>query len=173
MKLHQQGVWKRRGVSLLWDPAALREVLNPSDVVSIRQFFDLSRAWPEELPSSGGDVLVVAGMEGCLDVLEPTEAETWLEADLKTAILDFQHEYEGSAALMFWLPSGRRRLKMGRATEEYFWLAGSTGSGQEVPLGRCLWGGAEADVARIMLTGDARPDADGEAYAGLYHPRIS
>ena len=55
MKLQQQGSWKRRGISLLWDAGALREVLDPSEVVSIRQFFELSQAWPE------AEYVVVAG----------------------------------------------------------------------------------------------------------------
>ena len=42
-----------------------------------------------------------------------------------------------------------------------------------LPLGRCLWGGAEADVARILVSEEKDPDFDGEAYVGLHHPRIS
>ena len=40
-------------------------------------------------------------------------------------------------------------------------------------LGRCLWGGAEADVARILVSEEKEPEFDGDAYVGLHHPRIS
>jgi hypothetical protein len=173
MKTHQQGSWKRRGISLLWGASALREVLDPSDVVSIRQFFNLAQAWPDDLPGSAGSALVVAGLEGCLDVLNSADGETWLEADLRPVILSFQDEYQSEAALIFWLPSGRRRVHMHRAREEYVWRRGSSAASREVPLGRCLWSGAESDVARILDPEASQPDPDGDAYLGLYHPRIS
>jgi hypothetical protein len=173
MKLQKHGSWKRRGISLLWEAGALREVLDPSEVVSIRQFFELSQAWPEDLPGSSGAALVVAGLEGCLDVLDAGDGETWLEADLRPAILSFQQEYEQDGALIFWLPSGKRRVHMHRATEEYVWRRGGSGAHLELPLGRCLWSGAESDVARILVSDAPKPDPDGDAYVGLYHPRIS
>jgi len=173
MKLQRDSGWTRRGFSLLWDAAALSKVVSPPDVVSIREFFAIAKAWPEELPGAGGDTLVVAGVEGCLDALSDDDGRTWLETDLKRAILSFQEEYEGQAALIVWLPSGRRRVSMVRATEEYFWKNNSTRNAPGLPIGRCLWAGSEADVARILISDDPDPDVDGDAYAGLYHPRIS
>ena len=62
---------------------------------------------------------------------------------------------------------------MDLADEEYFWKAGPSRDAARLPLGRCLWGGAEADVARILWSDQDDPDFDGEAYVGLHHPRIS
>jgi hypothetical protein len=165
--------WIRRGFSLLWDANALSKVINPSDVVSIREFFTLAKAWPEELPGSDGNALVVAGIEGCLDSLTDEDGKEWLETDLKRVILSFQEEYEGQAALILWLPSGRRRVSMVRSTEEYFWKNNSSKGERGIPLGRCLWAGSESDVARILLSDEPSPDIDSDAYVGLYHPRIS
>jgi hypothetical protein len=158
---------------LLWGGAALREIIEPEGVVSIRRFFALSESWPDELPGSAGSALVVSGVEGCLDVLDSEDGETWLESDLRPAILSFQQEYESDGALIFWLPSGRRRIHMHRASEEYVWRSGRSGAHAELALGRCLWSGAESDVARIMSGDWPEPDPDGDAYVGLYHPRIS
>ncbi len=173
MKLHRDRAWTRRGISLLWDAPALSEIASPADVVSIRQFFRMARGWPEDLPSSNGNALVVAGLEGCLDALSEDDSRAWLELHLKGPILEFQMEYEGMAALIFWLPSGRRRISMAGATEEYFWKGSSTRDDHGLPIGRYLWGGAEADVARIIASNEESPDFDGAAYIGLYHPRIS
>ena len=173
MKTQRDSGWRRRGFSLLWDASALSQAVSPSAVVSIREFFAIEEAWPEALPGAGGDALIVAGVEGCLDVLNDDDGKSWLETDLKRAILSFQEEYEGQAALILWLPSGRRRVCMTRATEEYFWRSRSSRSADGIPIGRCLWAGAESDVARILISEDPDPDADGDAYAGLYHPRIS
>lgn len=165
--------WMRRGFSLLWEPSALADVIAPTAVVSIRDFFVLRKAWPENLPGSQGDALVVAGLDGCLDALSEQDAGSWLETDLKSAVLSFQAHYEGQAALILWVASGRTRIGMDLADEEYFWRVGASRDGARLPLGRCLWGGAEADVARILFSTENAPDFDGQSYIGLHHPRIS
>ncbi|NNE34716.1 MAG: hypothetical protein HKN13_05745, partial [Rhodothermales bacterium] len=93
----------------------------PAEVASIRSFFAFARSWPEDLPSNNGRALVVAGLEGCLDALSADDATTWIEQDLKPGILGFQDEYQGDAALVFWLPSGRTRLRYALAGADYFW----------------------------------------------------
>lgn len=165
--------WRRRGFSLLWEPRVLATVIAPTAVVSIRDFFALRKAWPGDLPGSEGDALVVAGLDGCLDSLSEEDAVTWLENDVKSAVLSFQEHYEGQAALILWLASGRTRIGMDLADEEYFWRVNASKDGPRLPLGRCLWGGAEADVGRILVSEERAPDFDGDAYVGLYHPRIS
>ena len=157
---------------MLWDPAALSTVAKPSDVLSLREFFAMADDWPESLPCADGDAVVVAGVEGCLDVLSVDDATTWLEDDLKNAVLAFQDHYDGQAALILWLPTGRKRIRMETATEEYFWNS-ATGTEQRLPFGRCLWAGAESDAARILVSDAAQPNPDGDAWVGLYHPRMS
>lgn len=93
MKILQGDVWKRRGVSLLWDGDTLAVLTGPERVLSMRQFFALVGKWPAELPSNGGKTLVVAGLEGCLDLLAPPEAASWLQSDVLPALLAFQDEY--------------------------------------------------------------------------------
>ena len=173
MKLQRGDAWKRRGCSLLWDVSALGEVTTPTAVASIRQFFAMARSWPADLPGAGGDALVVAGVEGCLDALGDADGRTWLETDLKQAILGFQDEYDGQAALILWLPSGRSRVRMDPATEEYVWTSDRSAAAAGLPLGRCLWAGAESDAARILVSAAPRPNVDGPAWVGLHHPRLS
>lgn len=163
----------RRGFSLLWEPRVLTEVIAPGAVLSIREFFECRKKWPGDLPGGKGDALVVAGLEGCLDSLSEHDATSWLETDLKAAVLSFQEHYEGQAALILWIASGRTRVGMDLADEEYFWKTAPGRDAARLPLGRCLWGGAEADVARILVSEEIEPDFDGDAYVGLYHPRIS
>lgn len=173
MKLLPGDSWKRRGASLLWDGATLSQLAQPEDVASIRQFFALVGHWPEALPSNNGKTLVVAGLEGCLDLLSPEDAESWLESELRPAMLSFQSEYDLDGALVFWLPTGKPRIRMNRATEAYSWLCAAPHSDQHLDLGRILWAGAEADVARIIGPSCTNPDPDGLAWIGLHHPRLS
>lgn len=174
MRLMQGNSWTRRGCSLLWCPEALETFSAPSEVVSLREFFSLATRWPEDLPSNDGRALVVAGLEGCLDALASEDVPIWIGEDLKPSIFSFQDEYQGDAALVFWLPSGARmpsgsrRWRHDLATGEYGW---STQDGSHLPIGRLLWAGAEEDAERIVTDGAA--DVDGDAWVGMYHPRIS
>ena len=173
MKILQGDVWKRIGMSLLWGGETLSVLAQPRSVVTIRQFFALVGSWPDELPCNGGDTLVVAGLEGCIDLLAPADAESWLKSELLPAILDFQDKYEGQAALVFWMPTGKNRVKMNPATEEYFWVCSAPHSTERLELGRILWAGAKTDVARIMDPNCQNKDPDGPAWIGLRHLRLS
>lgn len=173
MRLVHDKTWSRRGLSLLWGPEALSELAPPQEVIPIRAFFTLVKAWPDELPSADGKTLVVAGMEGVIDTLSQDDAERWLEEDLKPSIFSFQEEYEGQAGLVFWLPAGRQRVHMTRASETYLWHCAPPPAGRTLGLGRILWGGAEADVGRILDAREKNQDFDGAAWIGLHHPRIS
>lgn len=164
--------WSRRGFALLWDSEVLAGLCAPAEVVSLRQFFALARDWPDELPAAGGDALVVAGFEGCLDVLDTDAAVRWIETDLKDVVLSFQDFYQGQAGLILWVAGGHGRLSMRGASEEYFWRHRASGA-DGLPIGRLLFSGAENEVERILNTEDTSADYDGKHWAGLHHPRIS
>jgi hypothetical protein len=164
--------WSRRGFALLWDAEVLSSLANPQDVVSLRHFFARVDDWPDDLPTADGDALVVSGFEGCLDVLDGNDAERWIETDLKEAALSFQDFYQGQAGLILWAPSGRNRISMRGASEEYFWKHRDV-AGDGLPMGRLLFSGAENEVERLLNTDDPHADYDGKCWAGLHHPRIS
>lgn len=168
MKVLRADTWKRRGCSLLWDAQQLAACTASDEVVSMRQFFSMAKNWPEELPSNNGQTLVVVGLEGCLDALSPDSAATWLSRDLLDVISGFRQEYELDAGLIFWLPSGRPRVRYSLAVDQYSW---ERRRDDLLPLGRLLWAGGQADAERIVV-GQRNTDPDGPGYVGLYHPKI-
>lgn len=173
MRLVRDKSWARRGITLLWGAKALKDLAEPGEVGSIRKLFELAVQWPEELPNGGGKSLVVAGIEGCLDALTPEDGELWLEQELKKVILGFQTEYEGQAGLILWVPSGRQRIRMNRAAEQYLWRCGHPFGEREIELGRILWAGAESDAGHLLDPEEKNQDPDGPAWIGLHHLRIS
>ncbi len=173
MKVMSDHGWTRTGISLLWGAETLAGLASPAEICSIRQFFEFSSNWPDDLPSGGGRTIIVAGVEGCLDSLDPDEAESWLEEDLKPKILGFQEEYVRQAGLVLWLPGGRKRVEMARANESYHWHCAPPNKDRILDIGRMLWAGAEPDAVRILDSSAANLDADGPAWVGLFHPRIS
>lgn len=159
-------VWQRRGTSWIWDEEARNQVCAASEVWSLRQFLMAAGNWPDDLPSNDGQTLVVAGLEGSLDLLSPEDAETWLGNSIKSAVLSFQDEYAGEAALIFWLPLGHSRLKVQAATDAVYWLCEAPHRGSQIDFGRVLWGEANEYPQEILLREGSKP-------AGLFHLRIT
>jgi len=158
-------VWQRRGTSWVWDEETRNQVCLPSEVWSLRQFLRSVASWPEELPSNNGRTLVVAGLDGSLDVLTPTDAEAWLGDVIKPAVLSFQDEWGSDGALVFWLPGGQNRVRPHPATDEVRWLC-HTPHGHQIDFGRILWGQANDYPQEILLRDGAKP-------AGLFYLRIT
>jgi hypothetical protein len=171
MRFIHDSSWTRRGFTLLWGTEALASVATPEQVISLRALFGFGTTWPEDFPG-GGDTLVVAGLEPCLDALPPEQVDAWLEQSLRPRLLGFQEQYQNGAALVLWLPSARRRLKMSPSDESYHWR-GITPGRPEIPVGRTLFSGAEADLARLINPNAQHKDSDGDAWFGLHLPRIS
>lgn len=159
-------VWQRRGTSWIWDEEALNQVCKASEAWSLRQFVQAIGKWPDQLPSNNGVTLVVAGLEGCLDLLSPDDAEIWLDEAVKRTILSFQDEYEGNASLIFWMPSAQGRLKIQPTTDSVTWICGAPNQTRQIDFGRILWGEANEYPQEILLAHGGKP-------AGLFHLRIT
>ncbi|MEY9722100.1 hypothetical protein ABIA22_004654 [Sinorhizobium fredii] len=166
MKQLLDSVWQRRGVSWIWDDEALSAVTRPSEVYSLRELLRAAKDWPDELPSNGGNTVVVAGLDACLDLLTPADADGWLGDELKSTILSFQDEYSGEAALVFWLPAGQRRFHTEIATDAVRWRCSAPHTDQQIEFGRLLWGEAREYPQEIILSEGGKP-------VGLFHLRIT
>lgn len=173
MSLVRDPSWAHLGFTLLWSADALGPLARPSEVFTVRQLFLTSRAWPADLPHGAGSCLVVSGLDGVLDALTPEDAESWISEDLRTLLMGFQAEYEGEGALVLWLPDGRSRIHMSRATDAYEWRCSAPFAARTLALGRLLWSGAEGDVGRVMSDGESQADPDGPAWIGLHIRRVS
>lgn len=166
MKQLLDSVWQRRGVSWIWENDAFSAVAKASEVFSLRELIRASKGWPDDLPSNGGNTLVVAGLDACLDLLTPTDADAWLGTELKSTVLSFQDFYSGEAALVFWLPNGQRRLHAELATDAVRWRCSAPHSDDQIEFGRLLWGEAREYPQEIVLAQGSKP-------AGLFHLRIT
>jgi hypothetical protein len=166
-------IWTRRGISLIWDAEALAKACKPQQVVSLRRFLYLhSLGWPEkQTPLVDERVLVVAGLEAALDALGAGEATEWVRSSIYKALISFQSDVAdggAGAAVVLWFTDGRRfQHQASDDSYEWKWYAGN--SEQSLPLGRCLFNGAQKDLQEIRM----RIGADINHWVGLYHPRIS
>ena len=165
--------WMQGGTSLLWDADALKRICPAESVRSLRELLRLYEAdWPEaSLKLIHGRTLVVAGLDAAMDTLPPDRAVEWLEKTVYPAILDFQEEVADGgreAALIFWLADGKRVFR--KASENtYHWYCSGEHRRESLPLGRCIWNGADGTVHRIVVLDKEKK----EIHVGLYNPRIS
>lgn len=165
--------WMICGISLLWDAKALNEICPPDSVRSLREFLRLHQAqWPESsLALVNGRTLVIAGLEAAMDTLNPQDAVEWLEQKVYPAVRDFQDNVAdggGEAALIFWLADAKR-IWHRAADNTNHWHCSGEHQGRSIPIGRCIWNGAEPSVRRIMVVGsDSKPEN-----VGLFLRRIS
>lgn len=164
------GKWKTSGISLLWCGKKLSEVTSTENILSMRGFIQMSEAgWPEDLPSNDGDTVVVAGLDICLDTLSPENSIEWMESTLYPILRSFQMEFENQASIVFWLPSGKKRVVENASESSYQWIHWD--NKYKIPISRCLWNGAEKDAKKIVSeASDKKSEYD---WDGIYHPRIS
>ena len=165
--------WMSCGVSVLWDPEALNEICAPESVRSLREFMRLhQRSWPEDaLNLVNNRTLVIAGLEAAMDTLNPQQAVEWLEQNIYPAIRDFQDNVAdggGEAALIFWFADANR-IWHRAADNTNHWHCSGEHRQKSIPLGRCIWNGAESSVRKVACVGsDKKP-----RHIGLFLRRIS
>jgi len=161
-------VWQREGTSWVWDEQARNQICSASEIWSIRQFARSAKTpggWPKVLPSNNDRALVVAGLDGSLDLLEPDDAVAWLQEVFKPAVLSFQNAYDSNAALAFWLPTGRHRMLVQTISDTVCWLCRPPHD-RQIDFGRIMWGEANHYPQKILLCKGNKP-------AGLYYKRFS
>lgn len=165
--------WMSCGISVLWDPEALNAICPPSSVRSLREFMRLRQSsWPEDaLNLINNRTLVIAGLEAAMDTLSPQEAVEWLEQNVYPAIRDFQDNVAdggGEAALIFWFADANR-IWHRAADNTNHWHCSGEHRQQSIPIGRCIWNGAESSVRKVVLAGSDNK----QHHIGLFLRRIS
>lgn len=158
-------VWRRKGISVLWDNPVLAKLVQESRAISLREFFSYyENGWPDDaMPFIDNDLLLVAGLDAALDTLEAQNAEEWVTQEVYKRIYDFQNWAEGQYALVFWM-SKQDRWKDHLESDRYTWLCDGKDRGKEIELGSGIWNGAQLSVRRIES--DSR-------WIGLFLDRIS
>jgi hypothetical protein len=166
-------IWTRRGITLLWDAEALANVCSPNQVVSLRQFLYLhALGWPEDKMFLINDqVMVVAGLENALDVIGPNEGPDWVRDIIYQALISFQSDVAdggNGAAVILWFTDGSR-FQSKASDDSYEWKCLAGNNTEMLPIGRCLFNGAEKDLQEVFFKGANTQSKR----VGLYHPRIS
>jgi len=165
-------VWRRQGHAILWDAAELAALCGTKRPISLRQLLRLKASGWKDIDDHliRDRALVVAGLEGALDAIQPDKTVDWLEQVVYPSVLSFQKSVAsggGEAALIFWFAESRR-FAYRQAEQAAYWQCSNAHGSVEIPLGRCLWNGSEPNSQEIRVKGDGAAK-----FAGYYLQRIS
>lgn len=161
--------WIQKGFALLWNSNGLPLVAGELVHLTLHQLMARDE---RVMALRAGQHLVVTGLEACLDVLTPADAERWVEEDLHRALLRFQDRYETQVPLVLWMPGAARRILYDRFEDHLRWRFGGGPEAPVLDLGRLLFRGAVHGALWIREDGaDLAPDWT-SAY-GVWLERIS
>lgn len=151
--------WQRQGSSVVFDKGALGGLA----MISLREALGWIRDWPQEARNSGSTVMVV-GLDACMEVLDPPEAEGLLCRRVKPFVVEFQSRWD-QAGLVFGCRCHETSFQVNPKDET---LAYVRRDGARVRFSESLWdGGSTLDLTRII-------DQDGEGRTlGYWVQRIS
>jgi len=170
MGLVEDDVWKRRGFTILWDPTALGDVCaDPSEIISLRQFFAFQKKWPEELPSSNGSATIVTGLEGCIERVSLGDAEQWMADNIRLLMHQYQDHFSDDA-LIFWMPGGKSRVEEVATDDSFTW---TTYRKEKVNLSRALFGGVFNDANKLMRSHSDGRGQKATMWVGVHLLRIA
>lgn len=151
----EAGTWFRQGCSIIWDSRALsRLVVDNSEItpISAAMRYFKTDSWPDPLPANKGKAMVVVGLDGCLESLEPTQREEWLKKHIKPMVLGFYREFDVQSSLIFYFERGKDAFK--EDIENAFMWKSSHRNEKPIPLVKFLYGGRFKEVKRLVSEAD-------------------
>lgn len=138
--------WLRRGSSVVFDKQSLGRLIADGKLFSLREALSWMQAWPPE-PPHGPSTILIGGLETCLEVLSPADAESFLRNRIKPIILEFQARWD-QCGLVFGFGTSDRSFEVTASEEEVLFLKRG---GERVRLSYALWdGSATLDVTRLV-----------------------
>ena len=157
--------WKRRGSSVLFDQQALGSLLAAGCLVSLREALSWLNEWPDA-PPGNGETLLVSGLEPCLELFSPSEAEEFLRLRVRPLIEEFQ-SYWDQRGLVFGFGKPEKSFQIRAMSEELLYIRQDR---TPIRLAVALWnGGSAMNVARLV-----RQETPSQTITIGYHvPRIS
>ena len=156
--------WQRRGSSIVFDSEILSPLLIGQSLISLRTFLGWLEDWPDDPPGDSKTILV-GGLEPCLELYTPEEAESFLRYRIRPVVEEFQTRWD-QRGLVFGFGKPSRAFQLDPTSDEMTYIRQDR---KVIRLAYSLWnGGAAMDLTQIV-----RPTNKGNDVIGYYVPRLS
>jgi len=146
MREMSSSAWLRRGSSIVFDKHRLGPLITDGCLVSLREALSWIKAWPDS-PLIEGQTVLVGGLETCLEVLSPEDAEALLRNRVKPFVLEFQSRWD-QRGLVFGFGTSEKSFEVTSSNEEVLFLRRDR---RRIRLSYSLWdGSATMNVTRLI-----------------------
>ncbi|OCQ93482.1 hypothetical protein BCD64_00875 [Nostoc sp. MBR 210] len=157
--------WQRRGSSIVFHRDLLVPLIESGAMVSLREALSWANNWPLEPPNGSNTVLIV-GLETCLEVMVPSEAEIFLRRTIRPFLLESRNHWD-RCGLIFGFGCSEKRFCIDPQESILFvYLDGTT----HIRLSEGLWNGAARNELFYLTTPEQTKNHD---VVGGYHVRLS
>ena len=138
--------WLRRGSSIVFDKTSLGPLRSGGSMISLREALSWMRSWPSGPPGNQATVLV-SGLETCVEVFSPWDAEDFLRTRIKPFVQEFQGRWD-QHGLIFGFGVSEKSFVVTPSDEEVLFLRRDR---KKVRLSYALWDGSSTlNVARLL-----------------------
>lgn len=162
MREMSSSAWQRRGSSIVFHRNLLVPLIEAGAMVSLREALSWVKNWPPE-PPNGGNTVLVAGLETCLEVMVPPEAENFLRRTIRPFLLECRNHWD-QCGLIFGFGCSEKRFFVD-PQENILFVRDNT----KIRLSEGLWNGAAADELFQLMILDSEKNRD---VVGGYHVRL-
>lgn len=166
MREMSSSAWLRRGSSVVFNKNSLGPLIAAGSLVPLRQALAWLNEWPQE-PPGGNRTVLIGGLEACLEVISPEEAESFLRDRIKPLILFLQERWD-QVGLVFGFGSSSHSFEVTNTEEEIVFLRRGS---ERVRLSHFMWDGTSTlNVTRLVREADHPSRSE---TIGYHVPRIS
>ena len=164
MREMSSSAWQRRGSSIVFHRNLLVPLIEAGAMVSLWEALSWVKNWPPD-PPNGGNTVLIAGLETCLEVMVPLEAESFLRHTIRPLLLEYRSRWD-QCGLIFGFGCSEKRFCVDPQENILFVsLDGST-----ISLSEGVWNGSAQDELFGLMTPDEGKNRD---VVGGYHVRFS
>lgn len=156
--------WQRRGSSIVYHRNLLVPLIAGGAMVSLREALTWVKNWPSD-PPNGGNTVLIAGLETCLEVMVASEAENFLRRTVRPLLLECRSHWD-QCGLIFGFGCSEKRFFID-PQENILFL---NSDGTKIRLSEGLWNGAAPDELFQVTILDSEKNRD---VVGGYHVRLS
>lgn len=156
--------WQRRGSSIVFHRNLLVPLIEAGAMVSLHEALSWVRNWPPAPPNGGNTVLIV-GLETCLEVMVPQEAEDFLRRTIRPFLLECRSHWD-QCGLIFGFGCSEKKFCVDPQESILFVHV----DGTEIRLSEGVWNGAARDELFCLMASGSAKDRD---VVGGYHVRLS